>query len=94
MNLGVSWSDEAVETFDSIVTLIEEKWGEKQTKIFVSHVDKVLHLISSHPYMYKASLSTNVRQAVISPQTSMYYEVHDEFITLLFFWDNRQEPMF
>ncbi len=94
MSLAVFWSDEANSTFDSIVLFIENKWTEKQAAIFVKHTQKILSLIADQPYMYKASHNNNVRQAVISPQTSMFYEIHHEFITILYFWDNRQEPIF
>ena len=33
MSLEVLWSDEATETFDSIVLFIENKWSEKQATI-------------------------------------------------------------
>lgn len=93
MSLAVFWSDEAKETFDSIVLFIENKWDERQAERFVKHTQKILSLISEQPYMYKGSINNTVRQAVISPQTSLYYEIHSGYITLLFFWDNRQEPM-
>ncbi len=92
MSLAILWSDEATETFDSIVSFIEYKWSDRQAKAFVKHTQRILLLISEQPYMYKASLNNSVRQAIISPQTSMYYEIHDSYITILFFWDNRQEP--
>ena len=94
MSLAVFWSDDATATFDSIVLFIENKWNEKQAEIFVKHTQKILSLIADQPYMYRASLNNNVRQAIISPQTSMFYEIHLEFITILYFWDNRQEPIF
>ena len=93
MSLAIQWTEEATETFDSIVRLIEDKWGERQAKIFVKLTKRILTLISSQPYMYKASVVSNVRCAVISPQTSIFYEIHGEYITVLFFWDNRQEPI-
>ncbi|MDB5031045.1 type II toxin-antitoxin system RelE/ParE family toxin [Mucilaginibacter sp.] len=95
MSLAIFWTDEATETFDSIVLFIENRWALKQAEGFVKHTQKILSLIADQPYMYKASLNgNNVRQAIISPQTSMFYEIHHEFITILFFWDNRQEPIF
>jgi len=93
MSLAVFWTGEATDTFDSIVLLIETKWTDKEAADFVNHANKVIALISDQPYMYKSSISNNVRQAVITKQTSMFYEVHHEFITILFFWDNRQEPI-
>ena len=94
MNLAVFWTDDAKITFDSIVVFIESKWSTKEAENFVRHTQKVLKLISDQPYMYKASINNNVRQAVITKQTSIFYEVHHEFITILYFWDNRQEPAF
>jgi plasmid stabilization system protein ParE len=93
MNLAISWSDEAIETFDAIVLFIEKKWSERQAKIFIKQTQKIFSLISDYPYMYKASISSNVRQAFITKQTSVYYEIHKTHITILFFWDNRQEPI-
>ena len=94
MSLAIFWTDEATDTFDSIVSLIETKWTDKEAAEFVKHANKVITLIADQPYMYKSSISNNVRQVVITKQTSMFYEVQHEFITILFFWDNRQEPIF
>lgn len=94
MSLAVFWTEEATYTFDSIVLFIENKWSKKDAEKFVRHSHKTLNLIADQPYMYKASLNNNVRQAIITKQTSMFYEIHQEFITVLFFWDNRQEPAF
>jgi plasmid stabilization system protein ParE len=51
MSLAIHWTDEAKETFDSIVLFIENKWSERQAEIFVKHTQKVLLLISNQPYM-------------------------------------------
>jgi len=94
MSLAVFWTSDADTTFESIVLFIETKWSTKDAETFARHTQKIISLISDQPYMYKASINNNVRQAIITPQTSMFYEVHRYFITILFFWDNRQEPAF
>jgi hypothetical protein len=94
MSLAVFWTDDATDTFDSIVSLIESKWSSKEVADFVNHTNKIIALITHQPLMYKASINNNVRQAVITKQTSMFYEVYQDFVTILFFWDNRQEPIF
>ena len=35
-----------------------------------------------------------VRKAIITKQTSVLYKVNKTHIEILFFWDNRQEPVF
>jgi plasmid stabilization system protein ParE len=57
MSLAVFWSDEANETFDSIVLFIENKWSERQAETFVKHTQKILSLIAEQPYMYKRLLT-------------------------------------
>lgn len=93
MSLAIVWSDEAQQTFDDTILQIEAKWGERSAEKFVKEANKVINSISFQPYLYKASLAENVRQAFISRQTSMFYEVHSNHIVILYFWDNRQEPM-
>lgn len=94
MSHTVYWTDEARETFDAIVITIEDKWGFKQASVFVKRVQQVLSLIADQPLLFKASFAQNLRQAFISKQTSMFYEVNETTINILFFWDNRQEPLF
>jgi hypothetical protein len=43
--------------------------------------------------MDKRSINGDVRQAFITKQTSMSYEIHEGYMTILHFWDNRQEPV-
>lgn len=94
MNHNLYWTEEAHDTFDYIVLTIEEKWGVEQAGVFVKRVKKVLQLISQQPYLFKASITNDVRKATISKQTSVFYEVAEASIIILFFWDNRQEPLF
>lgn len=93
MTLAVAWTDEAKETFEHTVSQIETKWGVPSAKKFVTGAHKTINIIAIQPYMFKESPAENIRQAFITKQTSMFYEVHTFHITILFFWDNRQEPL-
>jgi plasmid stabilization system protein ParE len=92
MRIPLYWTDNAIISFQAIVDLIESNWGEKETRKFVKRTNKVLDNIASQPYLYKASTVDNVRQGIISKQTSLFYEIFNNSISLLFFYDNRQEP--
>ena len=95
MALKIIFSDEAAEMLMSIAGLIESKWSKKEAKKFLEKVHKILGLVSIQPYMFKAShFGENIRVGLITKQTSFYYEVDENEIIILFFWDNRQEPMF
>ena len=59
----------------------------------MQHAHKVIGTIRIQPYLFKSAHSQNIRKAFIIKQTSMFYEVHTAHITILLFWDNRQEPI-
>ncbi len=45
--------------------------------------------------MFKASdFKDDIRIGYISKQTSFFYKIQENEIIILFFWDNRQEPLF
>jgi plasmid stabilization system protein ParE len=91
--MQVIWAPEAEETFDAIYTHILNKWGTQPSANFIKKTKKLLKSISVMPNMFPETKFPNIRKAVIVPQSSLFYEVHSEHIGLLFFWDNRQEPL-
>ena len=95
MALKIVFSNDGIETLLSTTNFIENKWGSKQAYKFLERAYKILFLASLNPYMYKAfRLSDNIRVGLISKQTSFFYRILENEIIILFFWDNRQEPMF
>lgn len=93
MSLAIAWTPEAKETFEHTVNVIESRWGMKSAEKFVRSAHKTINDIAAQPYIFKGSFAQNTRQAFITRQTSMFYEVHASHILILFFWDNRQEPI-
>jgi plasmid stabilization system protein ParE len=95
MSLIITFTDDATETLLSVAYFIENKWSIKQADEFLDKTYKVLDLVAQQPYMFKASsIKNNVRIGLISKQTSFFYEIKENEIIILFFWDNRQEPLF
>lgn len=94
MSFSLYWTDEAKVTFDAIVEFVEEVWGEKEAEKFIKRTIKVLSDITVQPYIFKASVSKSVRKGFISRQTSVFYELVSDEIHILWFWDNRQKPVF
>jgi plasmid stabilization system protein ParE len=91
--LQVIWAPEAEETFDAIHTHILNNWGAQSSANFIRKTKKLLKSISVMPHMFPQTKIPNIRKAVIVPKSSLFYEVHEDHIGLLFFWDNRQEPI-
>jgi plasmid stabilization system protein ParE len=95
MKYNVIISDYAVETFDSIKEQINIRWGDKPALEFEQRVLNVLELISGSPFVFRSlSSDGNIRKGFIHRNCSMFYEIKEHTIIILFFWDNRQAPIF
>jgi plasmid stabilization system protein ParE len=67
--------------------------GGSSAEKFVERTYKVLDTISQQPYIFKAYQEKDVRKGLITKHTSVVYRVVNDRIEVLFFWDNRQEPV-
>ncbi|HTE00669.1 MAG TPA: type II toxin-antitoxin system RelE/ParE family toxin [Mucilaginibacter sp.] len=95
MSLQVFYTPRSKETLESVYNFINDKFGTKSADQFLLKAEKIIALVTEHPFMFKASeIDDNVRIGLITKQTSLFYRVTDTSIHLLFFWDNRQEPFF
>lgn len=92
MALKIRWSKEAKSTFENVLDYLKGNWTDKEIEKFVSKTNSVLTVISSQPYLFKASAHKKVRKAVINKQNSLFYLVRESEIYLLSFWDNRRDP--
>lgn len=89
----IRWSDEAVSNLDQILGDIRNRWSEKEVENFKKKLVNYLSAIQKFPVMFpKSENQPRLRRAVISSQTSVYYEVRDDLIILVFIWDNRRQP--
>lgn len=95
MQFNVVFSDESIDTFESIGEQIQARWGEKEVNEFRKRAYKVVEIIGKFPFIFQAVRETeNVRKAFIHKNCSMFYAVSSDYIEILFFWDNRQDLIF
>lgn len=94
MGLPVILSETALLTFDAIAEQVLQRLGNKVSQDFKKNTLKTLRLISLNPFIYKQTdFDPNIRVGLIKKISSVFYEVKEDRIEILFFWDNRQEPM-
>ena len=94
MSLAIVYTPSAKATFKAIYTLILNKFGKKAANKFLIKPEKIIFIIKDQPLMFKSSgIAENIRIGFITKQCAMFYRVEATEIQLLFFWDNRQEPM-
>ncbi|MVN19940.1 type II toxin-antitoxin system RelE/ParE family toxin [Mucilaginibacter arboris] len=92
MALIVNWSEEARVQFELIIDFLYYRWTEKEAKDFILKTEAVINVILNQPYLYPASNHNQIRKAVITKQTSVFYLMRNKEIYLITFWDNRQNP--
>lgn len=94
MSLSITVSETALETFDAVRNQIFHRFGNKAMKDFERNTERIFETIAHSPFIYKQTdLNANVRIALIKKRTSVFYQIKAETIEVLFFWDNRQDPL-
>jgi plasmid stabilization system protein ParE len=93
MSLEIVFTPKAKDTFISIVSFIQQKWGNRSSEKFIEKTYKILDTISQQPYLFKAYQENDVRKGLITNQTSVVYRIQHDRVEILFFWDNRQDPV-
>jgi len=89
---SIRWSDEAVRNLDHILQEIRDRWTDKEVELFKARLVNYLSVIQEFPLMFPLSdKQPGLRRAVISSQTSVFYEVRGEVIYLVYLADNRSE---
>jgi len=94
MSLAVVYTPRSKDTLASVYKFILGRFGINSANKFLLKAEVTIRLIAGHPFMFKSStIDENVRIGLITRQCSLFYRVTDSSVHLLFFWDNRQEPV-
>jgi len=74
---------------------LSKRWGEKIVKKFEDSVETALLRIAQNPFIYPVIEEvTGSRSCVLHKNYSMIYQVKDNVVRVICFWDNRQNPLF
>lgn len=89
----IFWSEESLNNLEDILAYLYHKWTEKEVANFKSKLSSQLDLISKFPNLFPASeMNPNLRKAVLSKQTTVFYQVQNENIYIVYLFDTRQNP--
>lgn len=91
--MKIIWSKKAKYNFDNIQNYLEHYWSSLISKKFIKDVMHITKLLEKNPQLGKYRSDLECREIVISKQITLYYEVEEDFITLIAFWNNRQQPI-
>ena len=94
MSYEVILAPTAVETFDAIYNQNEFRFGKNIARQFYRRVIHILDTISNTPFIFRGTRENpNVRKGWVHKNCSVFYEVAGNQVHVLFFWDNRQDPL-
>lgn len=86
------WSDEAVRNLEEILCYLEEEWSQKEVNNFKSKLSRQLSLITQNPKLFPLSdYNTRLRRAVLSKHTTIFYELANDSVYLVYLFNNRQD---
>jgi plasmid stabilization system protein ParE len=85
------WSNEAVNNLESILDYLQKQWSQKDVNNFKIQLKKQLDLILKFPKLFpKSDYNPRLRKAVLSKQTTIFYEISGRRINLVYLFNNRQ----
>ena len=93
MALEIQWSKREDKKFDLIIEYLLVEWNERVTKSFVQKVYDLIDVLAEFPEIgaieYKEK---GIRGFTIVKQINIFYQIKDNKIIILDFFDNRQAP--
>ena len=91
----ISWSPLAEETYLKTLSQILDRWTVKEAEAFQDKVESLIEKLKSQKRLCPPSnKQKSLRRCVITPQTSLVYQIKDHIIELVAFFDNRSEHIY
>lgn len=90
--LNIIWSDGAVEDVLENIGYLEKNWTKKEVESFSDKIDAVLEKLSEGNLNFKPSGYKNTYEVPIIKQITLYYQIQDNDIILVRFWNNYRDP--
>jgi hypothetical protein len=91
-DLKIFWTVEAVNNLGDILDYLNNRWSERETNIFKKRLSKLISLIEQNPNLFPIShFYFRLRKAVLSRQTTVFYEVSGQIIYIVYLFNNMQD---
>lgn len=91
MDYKLRWSQESITDLEDILSYLSNNWSERIINKFKKKLNRELELIVQNPFMFpKSAFNPELRKAVLSKQTSIFYLIKDNTIFLVHIFVNTQ----
>ena len=88
----VVWTDEAIDNLESILDYLDHIWTQRETDNFKKQLGKKIELIEQNPKIFPVSAyNPRLRKAVLSRQTTIFYEIADDVVNLVYLFNSKQD---
>ena len=89
----IFWTDHALSELEQTIEYLENKWTEKELRIFSAKLDHTIELISKSPEIFPTSLGKKgIRRAVVEKHNTLYYLINNENIEIISLFSNHKNP--
>ncbi|MEP2170698.1 MAG: type II toxin-antitoxin system RelE/ParE family toxin [Polaribacter sp.] len=89
----IFWTDHALSELEETIEYLENKWTERELKIFSAKLDHTIELISKSPEIFPTSIDKNgVRKAVVEKYNTLYYRINNKNVEIISLFSNRKNP--
>ncbi|MEA5129375.1 MAG: type II toxin-antitoxin system RelE/ParE family toxin [Proteiniphilum sp.] len=94
MMLSIRWTKPAAKQKSGTLIYWTERIGsEKYAEKINAETNKAIKSIQQNPHIgTKVKGAKEVRRLVVMKDYSLFYRIKKEFIEIIAFWDNRQNP--
>ncbi len=89
MDYKIFWTEEAIHNLEEIIDYLHLRWTQREVDNFKIKLSKQIDLIHQNPYLFPAStFQPKLRKAVLSKQTTIFYEVKEHTVYLIYIFVN------
>ena len=90
--MKITFTEQAAEQLAELAEYLELEWSLKVRDNFLLKVEQTVEVIAAFPFAYPSSESyPDFRRCVVTPQTSLYYQIQPDEIEVVAVLDNRRD---
>jgi plasmid stabilization system protein ParE len=85
MDYKIFWTEEATRNLEEIIDYLYSRWTQREVDNFKVKLSRQIDLIGKNPKLFPVStFQPRLRKAVLSKQTTIFYEVKNNIIYLAY----------
>ena len=91
----ITWSFDAINTYNSVIDYLQNEWTDKEVMNFANRTREKLQIIQLQPKIGRlVNKKLHIRRTLVHKKTTLFYRYrpNKKELELLLFWNNLQNP--